>query len=165
MVTHDPEEAMLMADRIVLMRNGRVVQTGSPRELYNEPVDAFAAEFFGDVNHLEGVVDGEWITTEAGQIPNKNYPDGAAIDVLVRPDAISLGSEELENSLSKQVHVCAVDYVGGSSHVRLGFSEEIDDAEHITARHPGPFDAAIGDRLQLNIDQTKTFTFPKLEDV
>ena len=49
-VTHDPEEAMLMADRIVLMRNGNVVQTGTPEELYSKPTDPFTAGFFGDVN-------------------------------------------------------------------------------------------------------------------
>src|SRR3954471_3794126 len=53
-VTHDPEEAMRIADRIVLMRQGRIVQEGPAETLYREPVDIFAARFFCDFNEVEG---------------------------------------------------------------------------------------------------------------
>ena len=53
MVTHDPEEAMFMADRVALMRAGRLIQVGRPSELYFAPQDAFVAGFFGDVNRLD----------------------------------------------------------------------------------------------------------------
>src|SRR5690606_3040050 len=66
MVTHDPEEALLTADRIVLMRDGSVVQAGTPDALYLHPVDAFTAEFFGEVNRLDGIVEGGWIKTCLG---------------------------------------------------------------------------------------------------
>src|SRR3546814_2892063 len=54
MVTHDPEEAMFMADRIALMRAGRIVQLGTPANLYYQPSEAFVASFFGEINSLEG---------------------------------------------------------------------------------------------------------------
>ncbi len=164
MVTHDPEEAMLMADRIVLMRDGRVVQIGTPEELYTNPVDAFTAEFFCDVNHLDGIVDGDWIKTDAGLIPNQNYPDGTEVDVLIRPEAVTIGSEAFDKALSQEVRVCAVDYAGGASHIRLGLGETPEPATHIQARYPGPFRAAVGDRVQLNIDQSQTFVFPKQDN-
>ena len=56
LVTHEPEEAMRMADRIVLMREGRIVQQGAPYAIYNSPVDKEAAMFFSDVNVVHGVV-------------------------------------------------------------------------------------------------------------
>ena len=56
LVTHDPEEAMFMADRIYLMRAGKIVQSGPPQELYYRPADLFAASFFSRVNELRGVV-------------------------------------------------------------------------------------------------------------
>jgi iron(III) transport system ATP-binding protein len=164
MVTHDPEEAMLMADRIVLMRDGRVVQTGTPEELYTNPVDAFTAEFFCEVNHLDGVVDGDWIKTDAGLIPNQSHPDGMEVDVLIRPEAVTLGSEAFDKALSQEVRVCAVDYAGGASHIRLGLGEKPEPTTHIQARYPGPFRAVIGDRVQLNIDQAQTFIFPKQDN-
>ncbi|MDX1709914.1 MAG: ABC transporter ATP-binding protein, partial [Rhodovibrionaceae bacterium] len=55
MVTHDPEEAMFMADRIALMRGGRLEQVGAPTELYFTPRTAFVAGFFGDINRIESV--------------------------------------------------------------------------------------------------------------
>jgi iron(III) transport system ATP-binding protein len=54
MVTHDPEEAMFMADRIAVMRDGRILQVGPPADLYYAPADAFVAGFFGDINRLRG---------------------------------------------------------------------------------------------------------------
>ena len=56
LVTHDPEEAMFMADRIALMRAGKIIQVGRPVDLYCAPKDAFVASFFGNINRLEGVV-------------------------------------------------------------------------------------------------------------
>ena len=164
MVTHDPEEAMLMADRIVLMRNGRVIQSGTPEELYNNPVDPFAAEFFCEVNHLTGIVKGDWIETDAGLIANNGQPDGMRVDVLIRPEAVTLGSEAFDKALTQKVRVCAVDYARGTSHVRLGLGEELETTNHILARHQGPFHPAIGDRVQLNIDQKQTFIFPQKSD-
>ena len=164
MVTHDPEEAMLMADRIILMRDGRVVQTGTPEELYTGPIDAFTAEFFCEVNHLDGIVDGDWIKTDAGRIPNQNHPDGMEVDVLIRPEAVTLGSEAFDKALSQEVRVCSVDYAGGASHIRLGLGDDLEPTTHIHARYPGPFRAVTGDRVQLNIDQAQTFIFPKQDN-
>ena len=56
LVTHDPVEAMGLADRIFLMRQGRLVQAGTPEELYRQPVDAAAARFFSDANEIRGAV-------------------------------------------------------------------------------------------------------------
>ena len=161
MVTHDPEEAMLMADRIVLMRKGQVIQCGTPKDLYNHPVDPFAAEFFCEVNHLKGVVKGDWIETNAGLIANNGQPEVMRVDVLVRPEAVTLGSETFDKALSQNVRVCAVDYARGTSHIRLGLGEELETTNHILARHQGPFHSEIGDRVQLNIDQNQTFIFPQ----
>lgn len=164
MVTHDPEEAMLMADRIVLMRNGMVIQSGTPEELYNNPVDPFTTEFFCEVNHLKGIVKGDWIETGAGLIANNGHPDGMEVDVLIRPEAVTLGSEAFDKALSQEVRVCSVDYAGGASHIRLGLGDDLEPTTHIHARYPGPFRAVTGDRVQLNIDQTQTFIFPKQDN-
>ncbi|MFQ6017731.1 MAG: ABC transporter ATP-binding protein, partial [Kiloniellaceae bacterium] len=72
MVTHDPEEAMFMADRIALMREGRLVQVGPPTDLYFAPKDAFVASFFGDMNRLECVVHEGRVATPFGAIEAGN---------------------------------------------------------------------------------------------
>lgn len=94
-VTHDQEEAFSVADRIVLMRAGREVQTGPPEELYARPATEFAARFLGFENLLHGQVshqDGQAVVqTEIGELP---APDGAEgqITMLLRPDTVRLGN-------------------------------------------------------------------------
>ncbi len=92
LVTHDPEEAMRMADRIALLRKGKLVQVGTPQELYYQPVDAEAAAFFSDVNRCAGTVEGGLITCPLGTFPAPNIADGTQVDIVLRPTAIELGS-------------------------------------------------------------------------
>jgi iron(III) transport system ATP-binding protein len=75
-VTHDPEEAMRMADRIALMRQGRLVQVGTSETLYSQPVDLFAARFFSELNELEGTATGGAVVTPLGVFDAVGYPDG-----------------------------------------------------------------------------------------
>ena len=71
MVTHDPEEAMLLADRIALMRKGRLVQTGTPERCISHPVDAETAEFFSSFNRLHGLVKNGHISNPAWRCGRK----------------------------------------------------------------------------------------------
>ena len=68
LVTHDPEEALFMADRIALMKAGRIVQVGEPTDLYFHPAEAFAAEFFGEINRLSSRVSGGKIPSPFGPL-------------------------------------------------------------------------------------------------
>ncbi len=91
-VTHDPEEAMRMGDRIVLMRQGRLVQAGPGEELYKAPVDLFAARFFSELNQIEGVVTSAGIETPLGILGSNGAENGAKVDVCVRPQGLVLKS-------------------------------------------------------------------------
>jgi len=92
LVTHDPEEAMRMADRIVLMRGGRMVQSGTARDIYSNPVDADAARFLSDFNEIEGIVAGGRVDTPLGPVAAPGLADGTAVDVLIRPVGVRIGS-------------------------------------------------------------------------
>ena len=89
-VTHDPEEAMRIADRIVLMRQGRIVQEGPAETLYREPVDIFAARFFCDFNEVEGVCRNGRVSTPVGAFPAPHVPEGEAAVVCIRPQGVRL---------------------------------------------------------------------------
>jgi iron(III) transport system ATP-binding protein len=91
-VTHDPEEAMRMADRIALMRGGRLVQVGPPEALYRTPVDLATARFFSEINEFSGTVHNEVADTPLGRFPAAGVPDGAIVDVGVRPQGIYLSA-------------------------------------------------------------------------
>ncbi len=89
-VTHDPAEAMLIADRIALMRAGRIVQAGSAQDLYERPNSLFAARFFCDFNEIEAVAQSGRVATPLGvfDVP-AGVPDGA-VTVCVRPQGVML---------------------------------------------------------------------------
>ncbi|HEX2256687.1 MAG TPA: ABC transporter ATP-binding protein [Afifellaceae bacterium] len=89
-VTHDPEEAMRMSDRIVLMRGGRVVQHGPAEDLYQRPETLFAARFFSPLNEIEAVVECGAAATPVGAFPAPGLAEGDAAVVAVRPQGVRL---------------------------------------------------------------------------
>ena len=90
LVTHEPAEAMRMADEIALMRDGRVVQRGAPYNIYNAPVDLLAAQFFSDINVIKGIVQGALTETPFGQFLAPGVPDGTAVDICIRPQHLKI---------------------------------------------------------------------------
>jgi iron(III) transport system ATP-binding protein len=87
-VTHDPEEAMRIADRIVLMRSGRIVQAADAETIYRHPADLFAARFFSDFNEVEAIVRDGKVATPVGVFPAPGLEDGRAALVCIRPRGV-----------------------------------------------------------------------------
>jgi iron(III) transport system ATP-binding protein len=90
LVTHDPDEALFMADRIYLMRDGRIVQSGPPQELYYRPADLFAASFFSRVNEIRGVVRGGHVESPIGRLCAPGLEEGSRVVATFRPEAVNL---------------------------------------------------------------------------
>lgn len=90
LVTHEPEEAMKVADRIALMRAGTIVQLGRPKELYDAPVDCEAAAFFSAVNALHAFVHDGQAATPLGTFDAAAFAEGTEVEVLLRPQALKL---------------------------------------------------------------------------
>ena len=90
MVTHDPEEAMFLADRIVVLDRGRVAQDASPVEIYTAPADPFVACLFGPANELEGVARGGMVDTVLGPVPAPGVEDGRRVLCLVRTGGVEI---------------------------------------------------------------------------
>lgn len=92
-VTHDQEEAFVIADRVVVMNKGKIEQIGAPQEIYRLPGSVFVARFLGLNNLLPGVVrqdrDGKVASTEIGELPVKGEALGEAM-ILLRPDSVQL---------------------------------------------------------------------------
>lgn len=90
LVTHEPDEAMRMADQIALMRDGKIVQQGAPYNVYNAPVDRAAAAFFSEINIVCGTVKGALTDTPFGQFLTPGYADGARVEIIIRPQHIRI---------------------------------------------------------------------------
>lgn len=87
-VTHDQEEALEVADRVVLMNKGHIEQIGSPREIYNEPATSFAYSFIGTVNEFRGHVEGEYLRVGNDLLPlgpQQGVANGSSVIAFARP--------------------------------------------------------------------------------
>ncbi|MFJ4900722.1 ABC transporter ATP-binding protein [Streptomyces sp. NPDC088727] len=91
-VTHDQGEAFALADRVVVMRDGRIAQVGTPLEVWQHPASAFVARFLGFDNVVEATVTGEAADTEWGKVPVPAGSPQGACDLLVRPAGVLIGA-------------------------------------------------------------------------
>ena len=92
-VTHDQEEALSMSDTVVVMDKGRIQQIGKPEDIYNEPKNAFVADFIGESNILDGVMLEDYKVRFFGRIfdcVDKGFAPGEAEDVVIRPEDIDI---------------------------------------------------------------------------
>lgn len=113
-VTHDQEEALTMSDRVVVMNNGVIEQIGTPEDIYNEPVNAFVADFIGEANILNGTMVDDCRINILGkelECVDKGFGKNTPVDVVIRPEDIEITSPEngqlvgtVEKSTFKGVH-------------------------------------------------------------
>ena len=113
-VTHDQEEALTMSDTIVVMNQGYIQQIGTPQDIYNEPKNAFVADFIGESNIIDGVMYEDFEVEFAGQAfkcVDKGFAENERVDVVIRPEDIIVGdyetspiSGEVESVIFKGVH-------------------------------------------------------------
>ncbi len=92
-VTHDQEEALSMSDKVVVMANGAIQQIGTPTDIYNEPVNAFVADFIGESNILDGEMLDDFRVKFAGtefKCLDKGFEKNEKIDVVVRPEDVDV---------------------------------------------------------------------------
>jgi len=104
-VTHDQEEALTMSDTVVVMRDGTIQQMGTPVDIYNEPVNAFVADFIGESNIIDGIMTKDYQVVFANQTfecVDKGFSENEPVDVVIRPEDIKL-VEPGEGMLSGQV--------------------------------------------------------------
>lgn len=149
-VTHDQEEALTMADRIALLGQGRIVQLGRPRELYEAPVNRFAADFIGMMNFLPGKVTADGVALPGlgvFQASNRSdLPQGVEVVMAIRPERLRLYAEARAAALPGAVEGTA--YLGQDLivHLRLDATGQMLIAR-LTAGHDLTRDITTGQRL------------------
>jgi iron(III) transport system ATP-binding protein len=90
LVTHEPDEAMRMADEIALMRDGKIVQQGAPYNVYTRPIDRASVAFFSDANMLNATVEGALAMTPFGRFLAPGVPDGTQVSIVFRPQHLRI---------------------------------------------------------------------------
>lgn len=92
-VTHDQEEALTMSDTVVVMNKGDIQQIGTPVDIYNEPINAFVADFIGESNILDGIMHHDFLVEICGrefECVDKGFGENTPVDVVIRPEDIKL---------------------------------------------------------------------------
>ena len=115
MVTHDQEEALSMADRIVVMNQGRIEQVGTPREIYETPATPFAADFVGKVNVLTAVIEpaGRCRIGDASlAIARADLPAGTTVKLYLRPEDIALSTNGATAPNTLSAKVAKIEFLG-----------------------------------------------------
>ncbi|MXN64564.1 ATP-binding cassette domain-containing protein [Stappia sp. GBMRC 2046] len=156
LVTHDPEEAMRMGDRIALMRKGAITQLGTADELYNRPADLFVARFFSELNEIEGVAGEGDVETVFGRYSAPGVKAGDKIDVSLRPQGIILG----EPGEGRAGRVVRRRFVGEVDLIDLAV-EGLDHEIKARIRDGGRF--AVGMDVGIRVDERDVLVFKRDE--
>jgi iron(III) transport system ATP-binding protein len=165
LVTHEPDEAMRMANEIALMRGGRIVQRGAPYNIYNAPVDKAAAAFFSDINVIRGTCRGALTDTPFGAFLTPGYPDGAEVEIIIRPQHLKIDFDRggrgpnptVQDGTPARGTLQRARYLGRESLVDFRMDH---DGSILTASVPGVFLPKPGTALWLMIRRDRCFVFP-----
>ena len=154
LVTHDQEEALTMADRIVVMNQGEIEQIGTPMEVYRSPQTPFVADFVGEMNFLDGVL------TSPGRVrvggadlqcgPTDGFSNGAAVQICFRPEDLDVRGANAAAVNAMPVEIVALDFLG--SFYRATLRPTAEDAAEIRA------DVPIHLQRELDLTPGKIFT-------
>lgn len=166
-VTHDQEEALAMSDYIFVMNKGRIEQSGTPTDIYDEPINRYVADFIGESNIVSGVMKRDYVVEMYGNeyaCVDKGFQPNAKVDVVIRPEDIKITTPDggkvkavVDSQLFRGVHyeICCFDEAGNEwiiqstksampgEHVGLTFDEE---AIHIML--PGETEAEFDARIE-----------------
>ncbi len=110
-VTHDQEEALTMSDTVVVMKNGVIQQIGTPTDIYNEPENAFVANFIGESNIFDGVmVKDKLVAFDGAEVPcvDEGFGENVPVDVVIRPEDIYLLEEDAPSAFTSGTVVSKV---------------------------------------------------------
>ncbi|EOD78189.1 ATP-binding protein [Grimontia indica] len=156
-VTHDQSEAFAVSDTVIVMKDGDIMQQGSPIDLYKYPASMFMASFMGEVNIFEGVFDGEQINISGYQFPvEKGKVAGiepGQYQIGVRPEAITLQND---GEASQQCQVESVAYMGSMYEVMVRWK----DYELLLQINSSKFDPSFADHVYLEIAPKGVFLLP-----
>ena len=164
LVTHEPDEAMRMADEIALMRDGRIVQRGAPYNVYTRPADKAAVAFFSDANELEAVVEGALALTPFGRFLAPGVPDGTRVQIVFRPQHVKIDFDRevtpaptVAEGTPARAKVVRSRFMGNESLVEFRLEH---NGAILKATVPNVFLPQPGRVMWLRVPRDRCFVFP-----
>lgn len=154
-VTHSPAEALRMADRLAVMRKGRLVQTGRAQELWANPADLFVARLFSEINEVVLPVRGGVVKTPVGAFPTPGIADGSNAVVCIRRQALSIASGP--GMPGVPARILGVRFLGDSAEIEIGATGF--DAP-LSRRVRSDSVPAVGTEVFMSVDPAGVLVFP-----
>jgi iron(III) transport system ATP-binding protein len=153
MVTHEADEAVRVADQIHVMLDGRILQSGTPAQLYARPATPFVAAFFGPLNRFKGWVVAGMVSTPLGPIETLDLPDGTPVEVLIRPEAMRLLRDG--GSTPTRFKVRRVRDLGTNRLLEL----ELPDGPPLAVRLTSIAEFVAGDTVAVEVDPSQVYVY------
>ena len=165
-VTHEPEEAMNMADNIALMRDGKIIQQGAPDNIYNKPIDKNVASFFSDINTLHSKVKDGRTETPFGPFITPGFEEGSNVEIIIRPQHLKIDfdrngkgpSPTIQDGVPARGKVSFSRFIGKESIIELIMER---DGSKLKASIPGVFLPDAETPLWLSMRRDRCFVFLK----
>jgi iron(III) transport system ATP-binding protein len=152
LVTHDQDEALSLADHVAVLRNGRIAQYATPQDLYARPVDDQMAQFVGEANILDGVLESAFVDTPLGRLPAHWHgaapPSGSAVTILIRPEQIELQPPDCETGHTGRIVRCSYHGHDALLHVQAGQQETV---QQLLVRTFGDTGLSPGSAVKLDV--------------
>ena len=143
-----------------MKKGGLIVQSGTPQDLYNNPVDSYVAGFFGETNKFKSVVQNALVSTPIGNIKAPKKLESKNVEVHIRPQGVKLIQESTPVNGIKGT-VMASRLMGEYSFVHLSVLNENNDVIHVHSHMPATFYPDQSSAVGIEIDPNQTFIFPE----
>jgi iron(III) transport system ATP-binding protein len=154
LVTHDQDEALSLADRVAVLRDGKIVQHTTPQELYARPIDDELARFVGEANLIDGVLHGELVDTQLGRLPAHWHGEPLStpcpVTILIRPEQIELHPADADGENGLTGRIVRRGYHGHDSVLHVQVNRQ-GTAEHLLVRTLGDTQLPPGSAVKLDV--------------
>jgi len=160
-VTHNAEEAMFLSDTILVMEKGKLLQIGTPHEIYFKPSSLYVASLFGETNIFQSKVDDNTCLTPLGRIKVSNLPNNQDVDVVIRPEAIKLNLEKSPLLNPNSGVVVDSKFLGNSAIIHMTVNDERNNKHHIHSKVMGNFLPPPASSVSVTLDEDHVFIFPR----
>ena len=160
-VTHNAEEAMFLSDTILVMEKGKLLQIGTPHEIYFKPSNLYVASLFGETNIFQSKVIDNTCLTPLGRIKVSNLSNNQDVDVVIRPEAIKLNLEKSPLLNPNSGVVVDSKFLGNSAIIHMTVNDERNNKHHIHSKVMGNFLPPPASSVSVTLDEDHVFIFPR----
>ncbi len=160
-VTHNAEEAMFLSDKIIVMNEGRIIQSGIPHDIFYKPKSIYVASLFGETNLFKSTITNGSCYSPIGFIKTNKFLEGEEVDIVIRPEAIKLHREKSPVIGDVNGIVVESKFIGNHAIIHMTVSDNYGKKHHIHSKVNGEFLPELASSVSITIDHKHVFIFSR----